>query len=61
MGEIMRKRVEKTMDKIEKLNIDQEYLKKNYIASLLLLIYNFENAFLIKKKRVKKVKNKKID
>ena len=61
MGEKMRKRVEKTMDKIEKLNIDQEYLKKNYIASLLLLIYNFENAFLIKKKRVKKVKNKKID
>ena len=61
MGEKMRKRVGKTMDKIEKLNIDQEYLKKNYIASLLLLIYNFENAFLIKKKRVKKVKNKKID
>ena len=60
MSEKKKKKVEKTMKKIEKLNKNQENLKKNYIATLLLLIYNFEYAFFIKKERKVKVKKFKI-
>ena len=64
MSEKKKEKVEKTMKKIEELNINQENLKKNYIATLLLLIYNFEYAFFIKKGRkikVKKFKVKKVN
>ena len=60
MSEKKKKKVEKTMKKIEKLNKNQEYLKKNYIATLLLLIYNFEYAFFVKKERKVKVKKFKV-
>jgi hypothetical protein len=60
MSEKKKEKVEKTMKKIEELNINQKYLKKNYIATLLLLIYNFEYAFFIKKERKVKVKKFKI-